>query len=118
MAGKSRAMMALLRLCFLKICKGTPCYYTSRGVKRLCFLRIQTRNLTGLTWLAPSFLREEHDGGDVAALALLHEAGAVAAELARVVFCDGVGAVVSDDVVDVVAQCFDSACFGEFAGFL
>jgi hypothetical protein len=46
---------------------------------------------------------EEQDGGDVAAFAFLQEAEAVAAELARVVLGDGVGAVVSDDVVDSVA---------------
>jgi uncharacterized membrane protein len=48
-------------------------------------------------------LRQENHGCGVAASVFLQEAGAVAAELARVVLDDGVGAVVSDDVVDIVA---------------
>ncbi len=46
---------------------------------------------------------EKHYCRGVAALSFLHEAGAVAAQLASVVLGDGVGAVVADDVVDVVA---------------
>ena len=42
-------------------------------------------------------------GYDVAALFFLEEALAVAAQLAREILRDGVGAVVSDDVVDSVA---------------
>jgi len=45
----------------------------------------------------------EHDGYDVAALFLLEEALAVAAQLALVILCYGVCAVVADDVVDSVA---------------
>jgi hypothetical protein len=39
-AGKSEAVMALLRLCFLKICKSAPNYYTLQKIKRLCLPRI------------------------------------------------------------------------------
>ena len=53
--------------------------------------------------MASLLLAEEHDGCGVAALFFLEEALAVAAEFARVVFGYGVGAVVSDDVVDSVA---------------
>ncbi len=70
-------------------------------------------------WLALPFpLCEEGYGLDVAAFAFLEVALAGAAEFACVVFGDGVGAVVSDDVVDAVAEGFDSAAGCEFAGFL
>jgi hypothetical protein len=59
-------------------------------------------------WLALPFPWEEGYGFGVAALAFLEEALAVAAEFVRLVFCHSVGAVVSDDVVDAVAQGFDS----------
>lgn len=49
---------------------------------------------------ASSFSCEEHYGCYVAAFAFLHVAWAVAAEFARVVLGDGVGAVVAYDVVD------------------
>ena len=45
---------------------------------------------------------EEHYCHDVAASCFLEEAGAVAAELARVVLSDGVGAVISDNVVNII----------------
>jgi hypothetical protein len=47
-----------------------------------------------------TFSCEEHDGCYVAAFAFLHEAWAVAAEFARVVLGDGVGAVISDNIVN------------------
>lgn len=61
---------------------------------------------------------EEGYGLGVAAFAFLEVAWAVAAEFARVVFGDGVCSVVSDYVVDAVAEGFDSAAGCEFAGFL
>jgi hypothetical protein len=54
-------------------------------------------------WFVVSSFYEEQNCGDVAAFVFLHVAGAVAAEFACVVLGDGVGAVVSDDVVNVVA---------------
>ncbi len=46
---------------------------------------------------------DEFYGGDVAAFPLLQEPGAVAADVAFVVYADGVGSVVSNDVVDAGA---------------
>ena len=62
--------------------------------------------------------RNQLDGGYVAAPLLLQKPEAVAAEFARVVYDDVVGAVVSDDVVGAVAEEFDAAALDEFAGFL
>ena len=45
----------------------------------------------------------------MAASAFLQVTGAVAAQLARVVFDDVVGSVVSDDVVGTVSEEFDAA---------
>lgn len=54
-------------------------------------------------WFVVSFSCEEQYCGDVAAFVFLQVAGAVAAEFACVVLGDGVGSVVSDDVVKIVA---------------
>jgi hypothetical protein len=54
-------------------------------------------------WFAAACFGEEQYGGGVAAASFLQVAGAVAADFACVVLCDNVGAVVADDVVDVVA---------------
>jgi len=62
-------------------------------------------------WPVLPFIFQEHHGCGVAAFSLLQKPQAVAAELSRVVLDYGVGSVVSDDVVDSVAQEFDSAAF-------
>jgi hypothetical protein len=54
-------------------------------------------------FVSPLFFRQKHHSQGVAALVFREEALAVAAQLARVVFGYGVGAVVAYDVVDSVA---------------
>jgi len=62
--------------------------------------------------------RHEFDSFDVAAPLLLQVSRATAAEIAREILDDGVGSVVSDDVVGAVAEELDAAALDEFNGFL
>jgi hypothetical protein len=68
-------------------------------------------------WGATSFAQHLH-GGDVATFALAQVTGTIAADFPLIVYADGVGSVVADDVVDAVAQELDSAAFDEFTSFL
>ena len=65
----------------------------------------------------PSSLDQDGDGFLVAAPSFAEEALAVAAYFARVVHGYDVGSVVSDDVVDAVAEVFNPARFRQLAGF-
>jgi len=54
----------------------------------------------------------------VTAFPFLQVTKAVTADFALVIYANGVGSVVPDDVVDAIAKEFHAPTFNEFAGFL